>query len=153
MSVIIDYSISAPLTVDKMPKEFRDIVTPSQLHLAPRAGYRYIPRFDASTNKCWWEWYPTIKERQEDGWVTPQFGSGYHRRRKEWLRRKDDQNAEEKIMGEELFMNGEEQPEETPKEIDQDLEQAQSFAWEKLHEENRRRSRLAAEWREKNNSK
>jgi len=43
---------------DPMPREFCDLVLPSQYQLPDRSyeAGAYIPRFDPKTHYCWWEW-------------------------------------------------------------------------------------------------
>ena len=130
-----------------MPVSFCQLVLPSPLKLSPgkRAGKtsRYLPRFDSEKNACWWEWYPTVQERESDGWETPRQGSGYHRRRRERLAKKNNEETnEERIVGEELFAD------EPDSEYDarDDYADAESMAWEQLHDENARRAKLASAW-------
>lgn len=133
------------MTHTLMPAEYRQLVMPSQLKLANKKGSRYIPRFDASSNTCWWEWYPTAQEQDADGWQVPKHGSGYHQRRRERLARKHNDCDEERIVGEESFLDGDNAKSATSP-PDVEFEQVMEAAWVRFEEENQRRSQMASAW-------
>ncbi len=67
------------------------------------------------------------------------------------MRRFDDENAEDRIVGEESFIA--EDNIQTPSSQDAEFEAVESAAWENFHDENQRREELAKLWMQKNCSK
>lgn len=140
----IDQNRSFRFSHSIMPADIRPLVMPSQLSL-PHTN-RYIPCFDSQKNKCWWEKY--VSNQDNDGWETPKSGSGYHRRRKERMakRHQDDDH----IVGEELFIDEDEvNVDDQLSEEEKTIRQIETMAWNRFHEENARRQELADNWMRK----
>lgn len=160
-----------------MPRSYRPLFVPAPFVSLPSRELSrfnlYVPRFDSSTNRCWWERYQTRAEQENDGWVSvtsrATTSSGTDDVTEDASNETDELgggaggaggvggNAEGNIV---IVDGGEEgdtayweenvaaAPPRRRARWSDEYEQALEDAWNRLHAENERRDRLATRWHE-----
>jgi hypothetical protein len=123
-----DDSIGIKASYPMMPREYRQLVLPCQLHLSSK--HHYIPHFDSRANRCWWE--PLDRSRadsENDGWTFYQ----------------------KRTRGSKAVENNDDNSDDHSDEEDNNANSSpDDRAWASFYAENERRDRLAQKWMDKN---
>ena len=110
-----------------MPREYRQLVLPCQLHLSSK--HHYIPHFNSAANRCWWEPLDQSQaDSENDGWT-------FFRKR---------------TRGSKAVENNDDNSDDQSDEENNSNSLPDDRAWATFFAENERRDRLAQKWMDKN---